>query len=194
MTLPSVTDFEREVLTSWRLAMEQTHGKRVLCGRVFFPTYSIHSFTTENSMLNRFAIAAAIAAFVTGTAFSQQPATTGASTATQMPTTGQALTTLPDNITTVANYYRQSVYDTSDTKIGEISDVLLDEEGKVGAFIIGVGGFLGVAEKDVAVPFDAVRATKRDGKWYLTMNTTKDMLRSARGYKFDKVKSTWEPV
>jgi sporulation protein YlmC with PRC-barrel domain len=47
---------------------------------------------------------------------------------------------------------RFNVYDSSDAKIGEISDVLLNKEGKVNAFMIAVGGFLGVGEKDVAVP------------------------------------------
>jgi sporulation protein YlmC with PRC-barrel domain len=108
--------------------------------------------------------------------------------------TAQVLTTLPQNVTTVTNFYKQSVYDPSDAKIGEISDVLLNKEGKVDALIIAVGGFLGLGEKDVAVPFDAVRATQKDGKWYLTLNTTKDALKGARGYKFDKVKSTWEPA
>jgi hypothetical protein len=60
--------------------------------------------------------------------------------------------------------------------------------------MVAVGGLLGVGEKDVAVPFDAVHATQRDGKWYLTMNATEDALKNARGYKFDKPKSTWEPA
>ena len=140
-------------------------------------------------MLNKLAIAAAFAATVTGAAFAQQT-TIGAGT----PATTQVLTTLPQDATTVSNYYKQNVYDPSDAKIGEISDVLLNKQGKVDAFMVAVGGFLGVGEKDVAVPFDAVHATQKNGKWYLTMNATKDALKSARGYKFDKVKSTWEPA
>jgi PRC-barrel domain len=41
-------------------------------------------------------------------------------------------------------------------KIGEIMDVLVDKSGKIAALIVGVGGFLGAGEKDVAVPFEAV--------------------------------------
>ena len=143
-------------------------------------------------MLHKLAIVAAVATTVTGgAAFAQQTTTTtGAAT----PTTTQALTTLPQDVTTVTNYYKQNVYDPSDAKIGQISDVLLNKEGKVNAFMVAVGGFLGVGEKDVAVPFDAIHATQKDGKWYLTMSATKDALKSARGYRFDKVKSTWEPV
>jgi sporulation protein YlmC with PRC-barrel domain len=146
-------------------------------------------------MLNKLAIAAAFAVIVTGTALAQQE-TTGAGTpaTTQVPATRQVLTTLPKDVTTVSNYYKQNVYDSSDAKIGEISDVLLNKDGKVDAFMIAVGGFLGVGEKDVAVPFDAIHATQKDGKWYLSVDTTKDALKNARGYKFDKAKSTWEPA
>jgi sporulation protein YlmC with PRC-barrel domain len=146
-------------------------------------------------MLKRLAIAAAFAATATCAAFAQQ-ATTGANTSgrTQVPTTTQVLTTLPQDVMTVTNYYKQNVYDPADAKIGEISDVLLNKEGKVDAFMISVGGFLGLSEKDIAVPFDSIHATQKDGKWYLTINTTKDALTNARGYKFDKAKSTWDPA
>jgi sporulation protein YlmC with PRC-barrel domain len=144
-------------------------------------------------MLKKLVSAAAFAATVAGAAVAQQ-ATTGAGTPSTTQVTTQVLTTLPQDVTTVTNYYKQNVYDPSDAKIGEISDVLVTTEGKVDAFVISVGGFLGISEKDVAVPFDAIHATQKDGKWYLTMNTTKDALKNARGYKFDRTKSTWEPA
>lgn len=79
-------------------------------------------------MLNKLAIAAAVAATVTGAAFAQQT-TTGVGPSTQMQTT------LPQNATTVTNYYKQNVYDPSDSKIGEITDVLVNKDGKVDAFM-----------------------------------------------------------
>ena len=133
--------------------------------------------------MNRLAIVAAVAATVTGAAYAQQPATSV-----------ETLSNLPQNATTVTNYYKQNVYDPSDAKIGEISDVLVSKDGKIDAFIVAVGGFLGVGEKDVAVPFDAVRATEKNGKWYLTMNATKDGLQKAHGYKFDRAEATWVPA
>jgi hypothetical protein len=73
-------------------------------------------------------------------------------------------------------------------------DVLVDREGKATALIIGVGGFLGAGEKDVAVPFNAVRTTTKDNnKWYLLMNSTKDALKSAKGFKYDRTNMTWMP-
>jgi sporulation protein YlmC with PRC-barrel domain len=59
--------------------------------------------------------------------------------------------------TTVTNFYKRNVYDPSDKKIGDVDDLLIDKEGNVTALIIGVGGFLGMGEKDVAIPFSDVR-------------------------------------
>jgi sporulation protein YlmC with PRC-barrel domain len=141
-------------------------------------------------MWNRLAIAATFAAAIAGTAYGQQSTTTGAAT----PVQAQVLSSLPANSVTVTNYYKQNVYDPSDAKIGEINDVLMSKDGKVEAFIISVGGFLGVGNKDVAVPYSAVHATEKNGTWYLTMNATKDALKQARGYTYDKAKATWVPA
>src|ERR1700730_6697898 len=66
--------------------------------------------------------------------------------------------------------------------------------GKIAAFIVGVGGFLGMGEKDVVVPFNAVQfKTKDNNKWYPVMNTTKDALKNAPGYKYDHTAMTWIP-
>jgi sporulation protein YlmC with PRC-barrel domain len=93
--------------------------------------------------------------------------------------------------TTVTNFYKQNVYDPSDNKIGEVDDVLIDKEGRVTALIIGVGGFLGMGDKDVAIPFSALHASEKNNKWYLVLNTTKDALKTAPGFTYDKTKTTW---
>ena len=104
------------------------------------------------------------------------------------------LTGVPADNLTVTHWYKQNVYDPSDSKIGEIMDVLVDREGKIGVLIVGVGGFVGVGEKDVAVPFNAVQfKTKDNNKWYPVMNTTKDALKTAPGYKYDRTTMTWMP-
>jgi sporulation protein YlmC with PRC-barrel domain len=106
--------------------------------------------------------------------------------------TVQTLTSIPANSATLTHWYKQNVYDPSDNKIGEIVDVLVDREGKATALIIGVGGFLGIGEKDVAVPFNAVQVTTKDNnKWYLVMNATKDSLKGAKGFKYDRTAMTW---
>jgi sporulation protein YlmC with PRC-barrel domain len=104
------------------------------------------------------------------------------------------MTTMPTDSVTVTDWYKQSVYDPNNNKIGEVMDVLVDKSGKVTSLIVGVGGFLGVDKKDVAVPFDAVHVTSKDNnKWYLVMNTTKDELKSAPGFKYDRNSTTWMP-
>ncbi len=49
------------------------------------------------------------------------------------------------------------VYGANNENIGEINDVLMDQNGRVHAIVIGVGGFLGIGEKDVAVPMSALQ-------------------------------------
>jgi len=103
---------------------------------------------------------------------------------------GKVLTSVPEAVT-VTDYYKQNVYDPSDQKIGEIKDVLITKDGKVGAFIVAVGGFLGAGEKDVAVPFEDVKGVKKNDKWYLTMQANKDELKSAPGLKYDRSATRW---
>ena len=106
----------------------------------------------------------------------------------------QIMPSIPANSVTITHWYKQSVYDPNDSKIGEIMDVLVDREGKATALIVGVGGFLGMGEKDVAVPFNAVQVTnKNNNKWYLVMNATKDGLKNAKGFKYDRNAMTWIP-
>ena len=161
-------------------------------------------------MIKAIVFAAALATAGAGAVYAQQSGTgstmgTGAERGTTMErgtTTGtmgktgtmtpaRMMTTLPQHATAVSNWYDQNVYDTNDNKIGEIKDMLLDREGKVQAVIVSVGGFLGMGEKDVAVPFDAVGTTQRDNKWWLSMNATKDELRTAPGFRFDRSKQAW---
>jgi hypothetical protein len=101
------------------------------------------------------------------------------------------LSSLPTDSRTVTDYYKQDVYDKGQTSIGKIDDVLIDKSGKTTALIVGVGGFLGVGEKDVALPFSAVNGEKKNDKWYLTVDESKDSLKSAAGYKYDSSTTSW---
>jgi hypothetical protein len=106
----------------------------------------------------------------------------------------QAMTTVPGDALTVTHWYKENVYDPSDSKIGEVTDVLVNHDGKIEAFIVAVGGFLGVGEKDVAVPFNAINFTnKNNNKWYMVMNTTKDAIKVAPGFKYDRNSMVWIP-
>jgi sporulation protein YlmC with PRC-barrel domain len=50
-----------------------------------------------------------------------------------------------------------NVYNQANEKIGDVNEVILDKSGKVAKVILGVGGFLGMGEHDVAVPFDKLK-------------------------------------
>jgi sporulation protein YlmC with PRC-barrel domain len=103
----------------------------------------------------------------------------------------QMLTTIATDDWPITTWYKQSVYDLGGNKIGEIADVLVNHDGKNTAALIGVGGFIGVGEKYVAVPFDAIRFWKKDNSWVAIMNTTKEALKNAPGYKYDRSAQRW---
>ena len=138
-------------------------------------------------MLKSYVLAGALIATLSGAAFAEQTMNrTGAVTGRP-----EFMTTLPQNALLVSNIHEQNVYDPQENKIGEVKDLMLDRSGKVTAAIISVGGFLGIGEKDVAVAFDEIKATERNNKWWLTMNATKDELKNATGFRFDKNRGLW---
>jgi sporulation protein YlmC with PRC-barrel domain len=50
-----------------------------------------------------------------------------------------------------------SVYNDNNESLGSINDLLTDQTGNIKAVVIGVGGFLGVGEHLVAIPFDKIK-------------------------------------
>jgi sporulation protein YlmC with PRC-barrel domain len=49
------------------------------------------------------------------------------------------------------------VYNEANEKLGDINELILDKNGKVNAVVIGVGGFLGMGEHDIAVTMDKLK-------------------------------------
>lgn len=69
--------------------------------------------------------------------------------------------------------------------IGQVNEIVLSEDGQVRALVIGVGGFLGVGERDVAVTMDQVTFafdTEDASEMYVVVNTGTSMLEAAPGY------------
>jgi sporulation protein YlmC with PRC-barrel domain len=122
------------------------------------------------------------------------PSPNAALPAQQAPTVRSTETIPPNRAIPISEYYKQSVYDTRDSKIGDIRDLLLDESGKVNSVIIGVGGFLGIGEKNVAVPFSSLKVAEKNGSRYLVLQTTKEALETAPGYTHDDSKKVWVPA
>jgi hypothetical protein len=52
------------------------------------------------------------------------------------------------------------------------------------AFIVSVGGFLGMGDHYAAVSPEAVKITYKDNKWHAQMNATADQLNSAPEFKY----------
>ncbi len=77
------------------------------------------------------------------------------------------------------------VIGTDDKKIGDVSDVLFDKDKKVLAYIVGVGGFLGIGSKDVAVDPTAFQtvAGKDASDYKLRLSMTKDELKAAPAFE-----------
>ena len=63
--------------------------------------------------------------------------------------------------------------------IGDINDIVITPEGKVSSVIVGVGGFLGIGEKDVAVNYETIEWVERDGDRWLVANMTREQLEAA---------------
>src|SRR6201993_710470 len=109
-------------------------------------------------MLAKYAIAGvAGTALLASVAFAQSPATSS-DTTKNAPTT-----TMSDTSSSFHGNWRASklvglsVYNEKNESVGSINDMLTDKNGKIVAVVIGVGGFLGVGEHLVAIPFDKVK-------------------------------------
>ena len=66
--------------------------------------------------------------------------------------------------------------------IGDVNDIVLSPNGEAEAVVVGVGGFLGIGEKDVAVDFERITWAERDGTRWLTTNATKEELENAPAF------------
>jgi hypothetical protein len=74
------------------------------------------------------------------------------------------------------------VYGPDNASIGSVSDVLIGNDSQVRAVVIGVGGFLGVGEKDVAIPLDALNIARKPESSSIekiTVSFSKDDLKNA---------------
>lgn len=69
----------------------------------------------------------------------------------------------------------KSVFNENDEKVGDIKDVIISSDGRTLYLMVGAGGFLGMGEKEVAVPFD--RFERRDNRVLLS-GYTKEQLKA----------------
>jgi sporulation protein YlmC with PRC-barrel domain len=66
--------------------------------------------------------------------------------------------------------------------VGDVNDIVIGADGKIEAVIVGVGGFLGIGEKDVAVDFAQLDWAERDGDRWLVAPMTKEQLEAQAAF------------
>ena len=96
-----------------------------------------------------------------------------------------------------------NVYNAQNEKVGDIKELMLDKNGRVNTVAIGVGGFLGMGERDVAVKFDELKSSDakastttgsaqsqatRDRNYpdHAVLNATKDQLKAMPQFDYNK--------
>lgn len=98
-------------------------------------------------------------AIVGGPAYAQtaQPANPTAPTPAANPTAGSNTKMMLKGNWRASKLMGLDVYNEANDKIGDINELILDKNGKVNAVVIGVGGFLGMGEHDIAVSMDKLK-------------------------------------
>jgi hypothetical protein len=72
-----------------------------------------------------------------------------------------------------------TVRNNANEAIGEINELVLSGDGRPAAVIIGVGGFLGLGERELAIDYKALRFEKDAGSIIIKVDATKDALKAA---------------
>lgn len=145
-------------------------------------------------MIRNLVAVAAVSGLMMSTALAQSPApnaTPGSTPGSNMGTSstatgsgamgsntsaaaGAVITQQSPNQWLASKFMGTDVIGADDAKIGDVSDVLFDKSGKVDALIVGVGGFLGIGQKDIALPVSSFQVIPANsGK----NNTSSDQLR-----------------
>ena len=116
---------------------------------------------------------------------SAPPATPAATAVPKTPVPGQIVVQDANSIL-AKDLIGQTVYAPDKAKIGSITDLILSKDAKtIDGFVIGVGGFLGIGEKTVALKMDRLQMTPNsegDGL-VLMMGANKEELKNAPTFK-----------
>jgi len=159
-------------------------------------------------MLKKLMITTAMAALMIGGAAAEgvspsPPAATPAPSATPAPKSTDM--TAPASSAKFINSQRQDQYLASkfkgtdvigsdDKKIGDVTDILFDKNGKIEAYVVGVGGFLGIGSKEVALAptaFQVVAGDKsKNESDKLRLSMTTDELKQAANFEPYKAPSS----
>jgi sporulation protein YlmC with PRC-barrel domain len=122
------------------------------------------------------------------------PGTGDTTASTNAMTPSGGLTVAPEafanaRIISANDFIGKRVYSTNNEDIGEVNDLILSDNGSVQAVVLGVGGFLGIGEKDVAVNMNSLKMTPDGNSQRIMVEATKDALTAAPAY--DRTKRTY---
>jgi hypothetical protein len=141
-------------------------------------------------MLKTIMAAIAVSALALTSAFAQSTTAPSAAPSTTAQTTAPAGNAkfiqrqAPDQW--LASKFRGTdVVGAKEEKIGDVSDILFDKDGKILAYVVGVGGFLGIGSKEVAIEPSSFQVVPgRDASDYkLRLSMTKDELKAAAAFE-----------
>jgi hypothetical protein len=134
------------------------------------------------------------------TATTEQPAaeTTTDQTATTQPTTTEQTATESSEQALAApsgllasNLIGTTVYTPDDQSVGDINDIILSTEGQPTQVVVGVGGFLGLGEKDVLMDMSKLKvSTTDDGNVKVVVETTQEELQNLPAFTKNKTEQT----
>src|SRR5215475_6151383 len=143
----------------------------------------------EKYMMKKLLLSTALSVAVAGAAFAQSPSapsTSDSTPAAKSESSGKTnfVSSQKPDQWLASKFKGTDVLGSDGQSIGDVSDILFDKSGKVEAFIISVGGFLGVGAKEVALApnsFDVVRG-QNGAADKLKVSATKDQLKDAQNF------------
>ena len=82
-----------------------------------------------------------------------------------------------------SNLVGATIYNAQDEAVGDVNDVIISRDGKVDGVVVGVGGFLGLGEKDVAIEMSKLKMVETDTGLKLVFDANRDELAAAPEFK-----------
>jgi sporulation protein YlmC with PRC-barrel domain len=149
------------------------------------------------------ASAAAIALIIGSSVALAQTTTPPSTTVPKTPTTPPAVKAPPATPSGPLSWYSHDaselraskligtrVINNANETVGNVNEVILAEDGRVAGLVIGVGGFLGIGEHEVAVTFNSVKISRDEkNNLVLAMNATRESLKSAPAWTWKQAKN-----
>jgi hypothetical protein len=139
-------------------------------------------------MLKKLMITTALSGLLLSPALAQSPTPPAAQSMPQISSssgTADVIRSQSANQLLASKFRGSAVLGADDQKIGGVTDVLFDASGKVDAYVVGVGGFLGIGQKDVALAPSAFQLIKDPDTDTIKLKTsmTKDQLDKAATFE-----------